>query len=204
MLDDTGERIIPDLMKPTNGMLLEHIARYYFASEFVKGRTLDIASGSGYGSQYLAKKNKGIITELVGVDRSIDAVTYARGRYHHPLVTYECGDALDSQLPEKLGTFDSIVSFETLEHVDDDRKFLDNLMRMLKEDGTLIISTPFGRGRGKPTNEPFHVHQLTDNEFRELFSSYKNVEYYYQRGVIFEPQRKRTKYSFGIAIVQKQ
>ncbi|WP_270182600.1 class I SAM-dependent methyltransferase [Alkalihalobacillus sp. CinArs1] len=204
MLENTGERIIPDTMKPTNGMLLEHLARYYFASEFVKGRTLDIASGSGYGSQYLAKKNKSIITELVGADRSIEAITYARGRYHHPLVTYECADALDPKLPSKLGQFDSIVSFETLEHVEDDRQFLRNLMKMLKTGGTLIVSTPFGRGRGKPTNEPFHIHQLTEEEFRELLSPYKKVDYYYQRGVIFEPPREGTKYSFGIAIIEKE
>ena len=29
----TGERVIPALMNPKNGMLIEHIARYEFAKE---------------------------------------------------------------------------------------------------------------------------------------------------------------------------
>lgn len=53
-----GERIIPKLMKPMNGMLLEHIARYYFATPYVRGRVLDIACGTGYGSHLVAKERK--------------------------------------------------------------------------------------------------------------------------------------------------
>jgi hypothetical protein len=37
MLKYTGERVIPELMKPTNGMLLEHVARYYFSTPYVHG-----------------------------------------------------------------------------------------------------------------------------------------------------------------------
>jgi hypothetical protein len=42
MLQFTGERVIPELMKPTNALLLEHTARYYFSTPYVKGRVLDI------------------------------------------------------------------------------------------------------------------------------------------------------------------
>ncbi|GAA3317265.1 hypothetical protein GCM10020331_015500 [Ectobacillus funiculus] len=63
-------------------------------------------------------------------------------------VTYIQGDALDPELPEKLGLFDTILSFETIEHVQDDQLFMNNLYRMLKPGGRLILSSPFGRGRG--------------------------------------------------------
>lgn len=203
MLPDTGERIIPDVMKPTNGMLLEHVARYYFATPYVKGRVLDLSCGVGYGAQMISKMCKKDVDRVVAVDNQPDVLQYARGRYHHPLIEWVQADALDSELPTKLGTFDTILSFETIEHLEDDRLFIEHLRQMLNPGGTLVLSTPFGNGRGKPTNEPFHVHQLTREEFVKLFDSFANVEFYYQRGVTFEPPREGVHYSFGVAVVQK-
>jgi 2-polyprenyl-3-methyl-5-hydroxy-6-metoxy-1,4-benzoquinol methylase len=200
----TGERIVPKLMKATNGMYLEHIARYYFAAPYVQGRVLDIACGSGYGCHMVAKERKREVTEIVGVDLDPKAVAYANVEYNHQKVVYRQGDALDPSLPDQIGAFDTILSFETLEHVADDRLFLDNLYRMLKQGGTLVISSPFGRGRGMPTSEPFHVHQLTPEEFEALFEEFAQVEFYYQRGVTFEKeQRDGVRYFIGLAVCRK-
>ncbi|HET7627468.1 MAG TPA: class I SAM-dependent methyltransferase [Bacillales bacterium] len=204
MLENSGERIIPDLMKPTNGMLLEHVARYYFATPYVKGKVLDIACGTGYGTQMIAKLCKNKAEVVVGADKDAKALTYAKGRYHHPLIRWAEADAENAELPSALGTFTTIVSFETIEHLHDDRRFLRNLHAMLEPGGTLVLSTPFGRGRGRPTNEPFHVHQLTPDEFRALFGSFRDVDFFYQRGVTFEPrQRDGIRYPFGIAVARK-
>lgn len=148
MLKDTGERIIPEKMKITNELLLEHIARYHFASNYIQGRVLDFASGSGYGSHIIAKKSKKKIDEVIGVDIDVKAVKYARSTYYHPLTTYLNEDVTDPHLPEKLGQFDSILSFETIEHVIEEKQFLSNVYNLLKPEGTLILSTPFGKGRG--------------------------------------------------------
>ena len=199
----TGERIIPKSLKPTNGMLLEHIARYYFSTPYIQGRVLDIACGTGYGSHMVAKDRKREITEIVGVDNDLATVLYANREYNHQKITYMQGDALDPQLPEKLGLFDTILSFETIEHVQDDRLFMENLYRMLRPGGTLVLSSPFGRGRGMPTSEPFHVHQLTPEEFEELFDRFSEVEIYYQRGVTFEKPRDGVRYFIGVAVCTK-
>lgn len=199
----TGERIIPKLMKPTNGMLLEHVARYYFATPYIKGRVLDIACGTGYGCHMVAKERKREITEVVGVDFDPETVAYANVEYNHQKVTYVQGNALDPELPDRLGSFDTILSFETIEHVEDDRLFMDNLYRMLKPGGTLVLSSPFGRGRGQPTSEPFHVHQLTPEEFGELFTPFREVDIYYQRGVTFEKPREGVRYFIGVAVCVK-
>ncbi|SCW55998.1 Methyltransferase domain-containing protein [Paenibacillus tianmuensis] len=203
MLEWTGERIIPKQMKPTNGMLLEHIARYYFAAPYVKGRVLDIACGTGYGSHMTAKERKREVTEIVAVDNDEETLRYAKREYHHQKVTYVQGDATDSGLPERLGLFDTILSFETIEHLKDDRTFTDNLYRMLKPGGILVLSSPFGRGRGMPTSEPFHVHQLTPSEFEELFTGFAEVDIYYQRGVTFEKPRDGIRYFIGVAVCRK-
>lgn len=203
MLESTGERIIPKLLKPTNGMLLEHIARYYFATPYIHGRVLDIACGAGYGSHMVAKERKRELIQLVAVDNDKDTIDYANREYHHQKIVYQQADGLDPDLPGKLGMFDTILSFETIEHVADDRLFMDNLYQMLKPGGKLILSSPFGRGRGMPTSEPFHVHQLTPAEFEELFDRFSEKEIYYQRGVTFEKPRDGVRYFIGIAVCTK-
>jgi 2-polyprenyl-3-methyl-5-hydroxy-6-metoxy-1,4-benzoquinol methylase len=205
MLKDTGERIIPELMKPMNRMLLEHMARYYFATPYMRGRVLDIACGSGYGTHMIAKTCKDDVQEVIGVDIDADAIDYASKTYYHPLSAFRLEDALDPELPDKLGLFDVIVSFETIEHVSDDVRFMLNLERMLRPGGTLVVSTPFGQGRGKPTSQPFHMHQLTQEEFARLFERFSEVELYVQRGVTFEPYpgRSEVRYPFGVAVCKK-
>lgn len=203
LLEWTGERIIPKLLKPTNGMLLEHIARYYFATPYVRGRVLDIACGTGYGSHMVAKERKRELTELIAVDIDDDTLYYANREYNHQKITYLKGNAVDPELPQQLGMFDTILSFETIEHVEDDLLFMDNLDRMLKPGGTLVLSSPFGRGRGMQTSEPFHVHQLTPTEFEELFVRFSHVEIYYQRGVTFEKPRDGVRYFIGMAVCTK-
>lgn len=95
----TGERVIPELMDPMNGLLLEHIARYQFAIDFVKGRVLDIACGVGYGAQLLAKAKHKQLTEVIAVDSELDAIKYTKHRYYHPKVTFLQEDALNPLLP---------------------------------------------------------------------------------------------------------
>ncbi len=203
MIEYTGERIIPELMQPTNGMLLEHIARYHFAIHYAKGRVLDFACGSGYGSNIVAKAAKKEIEEIVAIDIDEKTLTYARGAYYHPLISYFQGNVVDPELPKKLGQFDLIMSFETLEHVHEEAQFMDNIYQMLKPGGKLVISTPYGLGRGMPTSEPFHVHQLTKAEFQGLFDQYSEKEFYHQRGVLVESGRKNMHYPIGIAVCTK-
>lgn len=203
MLEDTGERVIPKEMDPMNNMLLEHIARYTFSTPYVKGRVLDIACGSGYGSLKVAKDRKKHMDEIMGVDISEDALQYAVHNYYHPLLTFKQGDAMDSSLPQEIGQFDTILSFETIEHVKDDRLFMKRMYDLLKPGGTLVLSTPFGKGRDYPCGSPFHYFQLTPEEFEALFDDFSEKEIYYQRGVTIEPPREGVYYPVGVAVCKK-
>ncbi|MFQ3545144.1 class I SAM-dependent methyltransferase [Halobacillus rhizosphaerae] len=203
MVEDTGERVIPAFMKPTNNLLLEHIARYQFALHYMRGRVLDLSCGSGYGTHMIAKQCKEDIDEIVGVDIDPDIITYARGAYYHPKSRFEAADAIEPALVDKLGTFDVIVSFETYEHISEEKALLDNYYRLLNKGGTLLVSTPFGEGRGIDCGSPFHVHQLKPEEFHELFKPYSACEFYYQKGVLIEPRREGVYYPLGIALCKK-
>lgn len=206
MLKDTGERVIPEKLDIFNELLIEHLARYQFATRYAHGRVLDFACGTGYGSHMIAKKCKKRVKEVIGIDREQDAIYYAESNYYHPLTTFQVGDVTDRNLPDELGTFDCIVSFETYEHIEKEINFLDNLNRLLAPGGTLVLSTPFGKGRGIPSATPFHVHQITEEEFKQLFVEFPyEVEYFYQHGALIVPECGIDEQYFpiGIAVCRK-
>ncbi|WP_073203262.1 class I SAM-dependent methyltransferase [Gracilibacillus kekensis] len=205
MIDDTGERIIPEQMKITNELLIEHLARYHFSVPHVYGRVLDLATGVGYGAHVIAKKCKKQIEEIIGVDIDPEVIKYAQGQYYHPLSSYQVEDVTDTKLPEKLGQFDVILSFETIEHIENEVQFMENIFKMLKPGGTLILSTPFGEGKGIPCGSPFHVHQMTENEFMQMFEKFKTKVFYCQNGALIEPVNtaQMVHHPLGIVIAQK-
>lgn len=204
MLEDTGERIIPEQMKITNNLLVEHLARYHFVHRFLKGRVLDYACGSGYGTHIIVKNNKAV-TEVVGVDFNDEAIKYARHHYYHPKSSFIVGNVVDKILPDKLGQFDCIVSFETYEHIEEEADLLANIYDMLKPGGTLILSTPFGEGRGYPSGTPFHYQQITKVEFENMFNNYTKTDFFYQDSALIVPKgyTEDTYFPVGIAVCKK-
>ncbi|WP_044783968.1 class I SAM-dependent methyltransferase [Bacillus thuringiensis] len=204
MLEYTGERIIPNLLKQHDPLVLEHIARYYFSLPYIKGRALDISCGSGYGTHMIAATRKHVISEIIGVDIDKQTINYAQEHYSHPQASFRVADALDPHLPQQLGTFNTILSFETLQHLPNEKEFIKQLRNMLNKNGILVLSTSFGQGRNKPSYWPYHHFQLTKEEFSSLFNEFSQVNFYYQRGVTFEPvPRTKVSYRAGIAVCKK-
>jgi len=138
----------------------QHLARYRWAAAFVPGlRVLDAACGTGYGSRILSEAGARQVTSM---DVSFDASGLGFVR----------ADA--SRLPAKNGAFDLYVSFETLEHVEDDRALLSEARRVLAPGGTFLCSTPnrdfLSPGltlRDRPRN-PYHVREYSISEFESL------------------------------------
>lgn len=159
----TGERYHPEVPRE---MAYEHWHRYAFAMELARGRhVLDAACGEGYGSALLARN----AASVLGIDLSADTVAHAQTRYEALGLSYAQGDvlALDGLVAEQ---FDLVVSFETLEHVDDHERLLAGFARVLKPDGLLVVSTP---DRHTYTDlagnqNPHHVKELYREEFESL------------------------------------
>ena len=128
-------------------------------------KVLDIACGTGVGTDYLRKAGA---VSCYGIDIDPEAVEFAKANY--PGCSFVQGDALRVNLPDS--SVDVLVSFETIEHVGEQRKFISECKRVLGPDGLLICSTPnttLYRWRG--TN-PYHVHELTPGEFVDLLSEH--------------------------------
>ncbi|MCP3031728.1 methyltransferase domain-containing protein [Halobacillus sp. A1] len=203
MLKDTGERIIPKEMNIMNRMLLEHVARYHFCEPYIKGRVLDIACGVGYGAAHIAKVRKESIDEIIGADICEDTINYAIQNYYHPLLNFQTGDIMNDNWVEEIGRFDTVLSFETIEHIPDVQVFMEHMHKLLEPGGTLVLSTPFGKGLNHPSGSPFHHFQMTPEEFKELFTKFSEVELFYQNGVTIEPPRKEVYYPLGVAVCRK-
>jgi SAM-dependent methyltransferase len=169
------ERIVPDETEP--GIVALHLKRYEFAQPFCAGgEVLDAGCGVGYGSASLAE----VARRVVGVDRSPDAVEYARSRYARENVEFRVGDLLDLDLPD--ASFDAVCAFETIEHLGDQERFVAEMRRLLRPGGAFCVSTPrVGETTDSPAN-PFHERELSASDFERLLRvSFDEVELYGQR-----------------------
>ena len=159
------------------GILALHLKRYEFARGWGESAdVLDAACGVGYGSAYLAETAR----KVVGVDRSAEALDYARGEYARANVQFVEGDLLALPFPD--GAFDVVCAFEAIEHLDNQRAFLSEAARVLRPDGTLLVSTPrVDRTNSEPEN-PFHRIELSRADFEGLLREhFGEVDLYGQR-----------------------
>lgn len=158
----------------------EHRSRYKFAAAYVQGATvLDIACGDGWGGPIMLA---GGARSVAGVDASPKAVEKARLNRIAGL-SIERGDATALPLPND--SIDVAVSFETLEHIEQDERFLEELRRVIGADGLLLLSTPNALHSlpvgGVPRNR-FHVREYTPAELGEsLRAHFASVELRGQR-----------------------
>jgi len=140
-----------------NKIASKHISRYYLASKLAHGVVLDVASGTCYGSSILRRVSD--VKIVVSVDMDCDVLRYGRIVYGADCV---CADA--THLPFRKHVFDSVVSLETLEHIRDQRAFLNNVKDSLKKGGKLILSTP-----NKMYASPFIPRPLNPYHIKEFY-----------------------------------
>jgi len=158
-LEWTGERLTTGI---SGQIEIEHYHRYLLAREFCRGKdVLDVASGEGYGSAFMAQ----VARSVVGVEVIPAVAAHAALAYRHVNLRFIAGDA--RFIPLRDASCDIVVSFETIEHLYQQDDFLAEVHRVLRPHGILIVSTP-DRDVYSPSNSPpnpFHVHELTKEEF---------------------------------------
>ncbi|HWE51625.1 MAG TPA: methyltransferase domain-containing protein [Bryobacteraceae bacterium] len=169
MLEFTGERVIPGVVDPE--LFDEHRARYRFAAWFAQrfaqrfgagAAILDAGCGSGYGASEF--KDAGSVTAF---DISAEAVQHARDNFAGPHVWHL--QAGCESLPFADGSFDLVVAFEVIEHLERWQDMLREARRVLKPAGVLLVSTPnrayYAESRAAAGPNPFHVREFDHAEF---------------------------------------
>ena len=172
----TGERFVPGFDGP--GIHLEHLHRYCVAATLVENETLDLACGSGYGAQILARRCR----HVMAIDRSTSAVHYARRHFSRCNLDHLVGGA--EALPFRSGTFDTVVCFEIIEHVREYEQLLAEARRVLSKAGLLLVSTPNRLQYSEAMDycNPFHTQEWLREEFIDLLRrEFKHVCLWGQR-----------------------
>jgi len=152
----------------------QHVARYEWAAGYCGGRrVLDAACGIGYGSALLRDRGA---REVDAFDLSGNAIAEAQRSYPREGVRFSIGDAARLPVPDR--HYDVFVSLETIEHIRDDRGYLEEARRVLAPGGTFLCSTPNrallnpGRALHDPPFNPFHVREYTLDELESLLCCY--------------------------------
>ena len=155
---------------PTDTQHIVNLSGYVWAarqvSQFDRLQVLDLACGTGYGSDYLSGK----AGRVVGVDCAPEIVARGRGRYSHSGASFLTMDGCALGFQDE--SFDCIFSQDTIEHIRDDRQFVAEIARVLRRTGTLIIFTPHGKGVAYKPEDPYHVREYNQEEFRNILSPY--------------------------------
>jgi len=145
----------------------DHVNRYNFAANLIpkQSRVLDAACGCGYGSRIIHDSG----SKVVGVDIDVSAIEYAEANYAGP--GYIVGSVLE---PPWVGTFDAIVSFETIEHISDPMRALKHFRDSV--DGLFICSVPNEKvhpfvAENYELDDYPHLRHYTSREFDAILES---------------------------------
>jgi ubiquinone/menaquinone biosynthesis C-methylase UbiE len=142
---------------------------YEWAAGFCDGKkVLDAGCGVGYGTGAIARK----ASQVTGIDRSAEAISFAQTHYEVPNAVFMTADLYE--LPFEDNSFDLVCSFQVIEHLKYPEKHLREVARILSEGGTHLISTPNRTQFGGEFHLiiPFHYREFTPPELRQMLERY--------------------------------
>jgi SAM-dependent methyltransferase len=155
----TGERVVTS-EGGFNPTWQRHVAAYRLCAQFLgPGRVLDLGCGVGHSFQLLAPR------ETVGMD--LDAAAL-EGQERETVV----GDMRRIPFPD--GTFESVLSVHSIEHVPDPERALAEVGRVLQPGGTAVFLTPNRLTFGRPDEiiDPYHYVEYDPDELSVLASAH--------------------------------
>jgi ubiquinone/menaquinone biosynthesis C-methylase UbiE len=136
---------------------------YHRAAEMVQGNMLEVGCGTGKGLTVFPQH----CTNYTAVDKNDELIGRLSAQYpqyrfinrHIPPLA----DLADN-------TFDTVVSLQVIEHIEDDHAFVSEIYRVLKPGGKAIIATP--NIKLTLSRNPWHVREYTAEQLNQLMSNY--------------------------------
>ncbi|MFM7195586.1 MAG: class I SAM-dependent methyltransferase [Bacteroidota bacterium] len=135
---------------------------YVIARDVVHGDLLEVGCGEGRGIGLLIDR----VTSFTAIDKIDEALAGLRKQW--PQGTFISGNIPPfGGLPDN--AFDTVISFQVIEHIQDDTAFLREIHRVLKPGGKAWLTTP-----NRPmslTRNPWHIREYTGPELLKLAAS---------------------------------
>ncbi len=149
----TSDQLVSD--NPLHQRLLKP---YIVAGEWIKGDLLEVGCGEGRGILNVIPSVK----SYWAIDKIASAIADLRQRF--PTGNFVAGNL--PPLPYPDASFDSIISFQVIEHIEDDGLFLKEINRVLRPGGVALITTP-----NRPlslSRNPWHIREYTADELARM------------------------------------
>ncbi|HAI74675.1 MAG TPA: SAM-dependent methyltransferase [Microscillaceae bacterium] len=146
------------------------VKAYIEARQFVDGSVLEIGCGIGRGLQWFLDRCK----KYTAIDKNKKLIQQLEQLYpQHLFIAMNIPPMSD--IPDE--SFDTILSFQVIEHIHQDELFMSEIYRILKPGGKVILTTP--NIRFSLTRNPWHVREYSAGKFEKLFSKFfEQVEMY--------------------------
>ncbi|MCU0418223.1 MAG: class I SAM-dependent methyltransferase [Cyclobacteriaceae bacterium] len=155
--------ITSDQLASDNPIHQRLLMPYVWVADVVAGHLLEVGCGEGRGIGWLMPR----VTRYSAIDKIEGAIQ--RLRTNHPQ-----GQFISGNIPPLMAyadqSFDCVVSFQVIEHIEDDGLFLKEIYRVLKPGGTAYLTTP-----NRPlslSRNPWHIREYTALELTKLAQRY--------------------------------
>jgi len=178
--------IASDSIQSDNPIHQRLLKAYYLAKDHVKGNMLEIGCGEGRGVALLHS----YVDAFTGIDKIAEVINRLSSSY--PEATFKQTVIPPLDFPDQ--SFDSIISFQVIEHIKDDKTYLEEIARVLKPGGVALLTTP--NIKMSLSRNPWHIREYTATQLTDLCSNYfsnvrmlgitgndKVMEYYAQNKV---------------------
>lgn len=153
--------IASDSIPSDNPIHQRLLQAYYLAKPYVKGHLLELGCGEGRGVELLSP----LAQSYLALDKIQEVID--RLKEKHPKVDFQQAVFPPFQTLED-NSFDSVVSFQVIEHIKDDKSFLKEIYRVLKPGGVAVLTTP--NIKKTLTRNPWHVREYTAEQLTQLAS----------------------------------
>ncbi|MCG8322192.1 MAG: class I SAM-dependent methyltransferase [Cytophagales bacterium] len=152
----TSDKIPSD--NPIHQRLLK---AYIIARDLINGDLLEIGCGEGRGISLLSS----CCRRYVALDKITETI-------EHLSCIYKNVEFINATIPpmDEIAdnSFDTVVSFQVIEHIKDDRRFLEEIHRVLKPGGKAMITTP--NIEKTLSRNPWHIREYTAQGLEDLAS----------------------------------
>lgn len=152
---------------PSDNPIHQRLLRaYVLAADMVQGDVLEVGCGEGRGIDWLLPHAR----SYTAIDKIAPVIEGLKRKY--PQSEFHSGNIPPLSVFED-NRFDTVVSFQVIEHIEDDHLFLKEIHRVLKPGGKAYLTTP-NRLLSLSRN-PWHVREYTAQELTDLARKYFNT-----------------------------